>query len=122
MDLSIVIVSYNTKELLQACLKSLQIATKKIKTEIYVVDNNSPDNSAEMVKAKFPDINLIANEKNVGFSKANNQALKKAKGKYILVLNPDTVTPPDALTTMVDFMDKNTDVAVSSCKIELYTD
>lgn len=121
MEISIVIVSYNTKELLKACLKSAVEATKNLKVEIFVVDNNSSDGTAEMVKENFPTVHLIANGHNAGFSKANNQALAKAKGKYILVLNPDTIVPKETIKTMINFMEKNRQIAVSTCKIELYT-
>mgnify|MGYP003394275545 CR=1 FL=1 len=119
MDLSIVIVSYNTKELLLECLNSVRLATRKINTEVFVVDNDSKDGSPEMVAKDFKEVKLFANKQNLGFSKANNQALKKARGKYILVLNPDTQVLKDTLVKMIDFMNKNPDVAVSSCRVEL---
>lgn len=118
MDLSIIIVSYNTKELLNDCLKSLKLATSKLKTEIFVVDNDSYDGTPDMVKKKYPWVKLIDNKKNLGFSKANNQALKIAKGKYVLILNPDTQVPEHTLTKMVDFMNKNPDVGIATCRIE----
>ncbi len=121
MDLSIVIVSYNTKELTKKCLQSLDSAKKPDKTEIFIVDNNSGDETVEMIAKKFPKVKLIANKNNVGFSRANNQALKIAKGKYILVLNPDTEVMPDTLTKMINFMDKNPQVGIATCKIELYS-
>lgn len=119
MDLSTIIVSYNVKELLIECLKSVNLASKDLKSEIFVVDNNSQDHTVGEVKKNFPQINLIANKKNLGFSKANNQAIKKARGKYLLVLNPDTKVMPDALSKMKLFMDKNQRVAVSTCRVEL---
>lgn len=87
--------------------------------EIFAVDNNSHDGTAQMTRVNFPTVLLIANKKNLGFAKANNLALKKAKGKYILILNPDTVVGEDTLDKMVNFMEKNTDVGISTCKIEL---
>lgn len=119
MDLSLVIVSFNTKEILDECLKSVQKAAKNLQTEIFVVDNNSSDGTAQMVKKNHPWVKLIANRNNLGFSKANNQALAKARGQYILVLNPDTKLLPDTLTKMMVFMKKNLDVAVATCKVEL---
>lgn len=119
MDLSIVIVSYNTRELLADCLDSLKPAAKNITTEIFVVDNHSSDGTDEMVKKIFPQVSLIANSKNLGFSKANNQALKKAKGKYILILNPDTKVLPNTLKKMTDFMDQNVNVGIATCRVEL---
>ena len=91
MKLSIIIVNYNVKHFLQQCLQSVYKAIKNIKTEVIVVDNNSVDKSITMLNQHFPKIKLISNNKNKGFSKANNQAIKQAKGQYILLLNPDTV-------------------------------
>jgi len=126
MDLSIIIVSFNTRKLLKDCLDSIKIATHNlsagrqvIKLEIFVVDNNSSDNTAVMIKKDYPQVKLIANKKNLGFSKANNLALRKAKGKYVLILNPDTRLIPNSLKEMIHFMDKHQDVAVSTCRVEL---
>ena len=109
MQISIVIVSYNVKYFLEQCLRSVKKATKNLETEIIVVDNNSVDESTEMVKNKFPNVNLIHNAKNVGFSKANNQAIKMAKGEFILLLNPDTLVEEDALEKTVAFMQSKED-------------
>ncbi len=120
MKLSIVIVSYNVQELLDKCLKSIYIASKNIDHEIYVVDNNSQDGTKELIINKHPRVRLIANTHNIGFSKANNQAIKFAKGEYVLILNPDTVLMPDTLVKMLKFMDqKDAKVAIATCKIEL---
>ncbi|OGD94930.1 hypothetical protein A3F02_02760 [Candidatus Curtissbacteria bacterium RIFCSPHIGHO2_12_FULL_38_9b] len=119
MDLAIVIVSYNTKELLAECLHTLLVASRGIRCEINVIDNNSSDGTVDMIKTKFPQINLIANLENKGFSKANNQILKKVKSRYALILNPDTIMPPDTLKKMISYMDANLDVAVSTCRVEL---
>jgi len=119
MKLSIIIVSYNTKELLNDCLGSIESAIGKIETETFVVDNNSEDGSQNSVKKKFPWVKLIINSKNLGFSKANNLALKVAKGEYVLILNPDTVLQKDTLSKMSDFMDKNPNISMATCKVEL---
>lgn len=119
MKLSIIVVSYNTKELLAECLSSVERAQKPKETEIFVVDNNSRDTTADFVKDKFPWVKLIHNSNNLGFSKANNQALKKASGQYILILNPDTKISRHTLTAMIKFMDKNPKVAVATCKVLL---
>lgn len=119
MDLSVVIVSFNTKEVLNECLLSLKVAIKNLKVEVFVVDNNSSDQTAGMVKENHPWVKLIANKQNLGFSKANNQALKKIRGQYVLVLNPDTKLMGDTLTKMLVFMRKRQDVAVATCKVEL---
>jgi GT2 family glycosyltransferase len=109
MELSVIIVNYNVKHFLEQCLYSVLEASKNLKVEIFVVDNNSVDGSTQLVRDKFPQIFLIENNKNLGFSKANNQALKKAKGKYILLLNPDTVVEEDTFFKVVNFMDTHPD-------------
>ena len=120
MKLSIIIVSYNTKELLIDCLKSAQSAIgRQEETETFVVDNNSEDGTQAEVKKNFPWVKLIANRQNLGFSKANNLALKIAKGEYVLILNPDTVLQKDTLSKMTEFMDKNPEISMASCKVEL---
>lgn len=119
MDLSIIIVSFNTRELLSDCLFSVKRAIKNLKCEVFVVDNNSWDNTVQMVRSRFGWVSLIANKKNVGFATANNQAIKKAEGKYLLILNPDTKLNDDTLTKMISFMDKDPDVAVATCKVVL---
>jgi O-antigen biosynthesis protein len=109
MKLSIVIVNYNVKYFLEQCLYSVQKACQRIDAEVFVVDNNSVDGSVKMVRDKFPDIHLIDNKENKGFSGANNQAIRKAKGEYILLLNPDTVLEDDTLRKCIGFMDEHPD-------------
>jgi GT2 family glycosyltransferase len=115
--LTIVIVSYNTKDLLLQCLSSIFEQTVETDFEVIVVDNNSMDNSPEEVKARFPLVKLIANEDNVGFAKANNQALRLMKGEYALLLNPDTVVLDNALDEMVRHMESQRDTGVLGCRI-----
>ena len=98
MKLSIIIVNYNVKHFLEQCLISVKKALENVEGEIFVVDNNSVDGSVEMVREKFPVVHLIVNKKNLGFAKANNQAVRKAKGEYFLLLNPDTVVEDDTFT------------------------
>ncbi|NLA23823.1 MAG: glycosyltransferase, partial [Bacteroidales bacterium] len=109
MKLSIVIVNYNVKHFLEQCLNSVFNALKEIEAEVFVVDNNSVDGSCAMIEEKFKDVKLIANKTNYGFSVANNQAIKQAKGDYILLLNPDTVVQEDTFTKVVAFMDSHDD-------------
>ena len=90
-DLSVIIINYNVKEFLLNLLGSLSKALKNISSEIIIVDNASDDGSVEILRKKFPKIKLIANKNNVGFGAANNQALKIAKGKYFLLINPDAI-------------------------------
>jgi len=105
MKLSIVIVNYNVKYFLEQCLHSISNALNGIEAEVFVTDNNSVDGSIKMVKEKFPSVRLIENKDNLGFSKANNQAISKARGEYILLLNPDTLVEDDTLRKVVQFMD-----------------
>lgn len=107
MDISVIIVNYNVKYFLEQCLHSVRKAQKHLKIEIFVVDNNSTDGSCNMLHAKFPGINLIENKENLGFSKANNQAIRQASGKYILLLNPDTVIEEDTLQRCFEFMESH---------------
>jgi GT2 family glycosyltransferase len=138
MDLSIIIVSWNVREKLRENLKALFALTPSpsptpgvvageggLSTEVFVVDNNSSDGSAEMVKNEFPQINLIANQENLGFAKANNQAIKKslqlnsgqAQGDFILLLNPDMKVFPDTLANMVKWMRENKQASVAGCHL-----
>ena len=109
MQLSVVIVNYNVKCFLEQCLLSVQKASEGLEVEVWVVDNNSVDGSVEMVREKFPWVRLIANADNPGFAKANNQALRQAAGKYMLLLNPDTVVEHDTFRKCVDFMEAHPD-------------
>ena len=94
-DLSVIIVSYNVRAFLEQCLVSVQRASEGLSLDVWVVDNHSVDGSVEMVQTRFPEVHLIANEENVGFSKANNQAIRKSQGRHVLLLNPDTVVRED---------------------------
>jgi GT2 family glycosyltransferase len=117
VDLSICVVNYKAGHVLEDCLKSIYQNTYSIQFEIMVVDNNSQDGTVEAVTNHFPKIHLIINEKNVGFSRANNQALRASKGKYILWLNPDTVLLPNALDTLVEFMTSCPEVGIVGPKV-----
>lgn len=107
MKLSIVIVNYNVKYFLEQCLNSILASNIAFSYEIFIVDNNSTDGSVEYLKDKFPlkNIQFIANKTNPGFSKANNQAIKSAKGEYVLLLNPDTIIGENVLSNVCRFMD-----------------
>lgn len=108
-QLSVIIVNYNVEYFLEQCLNSVETAIRNIDAEVFVVDNNSVDGSVQMVKDKFPWVYLIANNDNPGFSKANNQAIKIAKGKYILLLNPDTIVEEDTFEKSIRFMEEHED-------------
>jgi len=122
MDLSTVIINWNTRELLTGCLRSLEQEVKALKPhaalragcsdlETFVVDNASTDGSAQMVREQFPWVHLIANVENVGFARANNQAIRESKGRYVVLLNSDTEVRPSALETMRVFMDEHPEAA-----------
>lgn len=107
--LSIIIVNYNVKYFLEQALRSALKGTEGIDAEIFVVDNNSVDGSAEIVRSKFPSVLLIENRENLGYARANNQAIRLAQGKYILLLNPDTVIEEDTCGKCIAFMDAHPD-------------
>ena len=117
MDLSIIIVNYNVKEFLQNLLHSISKSSNQIKREIIVVDNASNDGSVEFIKDNFHEVNLIVNKFNLGFSKANNIGMKQAKGKYILLINPDTLVSEDTFEKMIGFFETHSLVGLAGCKI-----
>jgi O-antigen biosynthesis protein len=107
MTLSVIIVNYNVKQLLKECLQSVVIATEGVDSEIWVVDNHSSDGSVEMLQTEFPTVKLIANKENPGFSVANNQAIRQAKGEHVLLLNPDTLVKVDCFHQCLNFMESH---------------
>jgi O-antigen biosynthesis protein len=107
MKLSVIIISYNVKYFLERCLHTVQKAMTGIEPDIFVVDNDSSDGSADMVAEKFPCVRLIRNSSNLGFSRANNQALAYVKSEYVLFLNPDTLIEEDTLVRSIEFMDNH---------------
>ena len=118
MDLSIIIVSWNVRERLRENLKSIYASNlAPFSFEIFVVDNNSHDGTVEMVKKEFPQVRLVANKDNLGFAKANNQAIKYAQGRYILLLNPDMRVFPDTLANMLGWAENHPEVAVAGCRL-----
>ena len=109
-DLSVVIVNYNVVNFLEQCLNSVLAASQNLRIEIFVVDNNSVDGSVALVRDKFPSVQVIANTENVGFSKANNQAIMQSKSRYVLLLNPDTVVEQDTFDKCIAYMDAHPNV------------
>jgi len=109
VTLSVIIVSYNVRYFLEQCLHSVNKAGEGLETEVFVVDNASVDGSVTMLQEKFPEVKLIVNKQNVGFAKANNQAILRSTGQYVLLLNPDTVVEADTLRQVVAFMDEHPD-------------
>ncbi len=116
MDLSILIVNWNTKAFLEECLQSIYSSVKSISFEVIVVDNNSGDGSAEMVRKNFPVTRLIENKDNAGFARGNNQAYEISKGRVIGLLNPDTIVYPGTFEKMVDYLNTHDIVGAVSCK------
>lgn len=117
-DLSIIIVNWNVKNLLAACLRSVLDTSKELVLEIIVVDNNSTDGTVDLVRREFPQVLLIANDANVGFAGASNQALAICRGSYILLLNPDTVVLDDALVRMVDFLESHPEIGLIGPRLQ----
>ena len=117
LDISIIIVNYNVKEFLQNLLESIKKASNSFDIEIIVVDNASNDGSVKLLENKYPEVFLIANKTNVGFAKAVNLALKQIRGKFILIINPDTIIREDTLAKMLEFFKKNPDADLAGCKV-----
>ena len=107
MKLSVIIVNYNVRLLLEECLQSVEKALEGIEGEIYVVDNNSSDDSVGYLQPRFPQVKFIANKENLGFARANNQAIRQSEAEYVLLLNPDTVVYENTLRESVTFMDSH---------------
>ena len=116
IDISVIIVSYNTADLIGPCLTSV-IDQMGVDKEIFVVDNASPDGSAAMIAASFPDVHLIANNENRGFAVANNQAIAHCRGRYILFLNPDTVLKENCFSTSLIYMDAHPEIGLAGLHI-----
>ncbi|HPD45737.1 MAG TPA: glycosyltransferase family 2 protein [Anaerohalosphaeraceae bacterium] len=116
-DVSIIIVNWNTRELLRDCIASIYANAGDTGHEIIVVDNASSDGSVEMVKTEFPDVRLVQNTENHGFARANNEGMQLAGGRYILLLNSDTRLLDNALEKVVAFADRNPDAAVVGCRV-----
>lgn len=117
MQISVVIVNYNVRPYLEQCLTSLLNALAGISSEVIVVDNNSADGSCPMVRERFPSVILIPNNHNPGFATATNQGLRIAKGKYLLLLNPDTVLPVNAISVLLDFMNNTPDAGAAGLRM-----
>jgi GT2 family glycosyltransferase len=116
-DLSVVIVSFNTREVLRECLEAVARESADLRVQIIVVDNGSRDGSIEMLRADFPAIELIASEENLGFGRANNLAFKRARGRYIVLLNSDAFLTPDALRLSVEHMDADPRVGLGGGRL-----
>jgi GT2 family glycosyltransferase len=119
MDLSVIILSYNTKDLLRKCLWSVFASKIDFKFEVLVPDNGSTDGSADMIKQDFPQAKFINTGGNIGFSKGNNIALRQAQGKYVLLLNPDTEVNPDTLDKSIKYLESHSEVGAMGCKVLL---
>ncbi len=115
--LSIIVVNWNTRNLLAGCLASVMETAGDLDPEVWVVDNASSDGSAAMVRERFPQVRLIENVQNIGFARANNQALAQADGRYLLLLNSDTIVKPGALRALVEFMDAHPDAGAVGARL-----
>lgn len=120
VDVSVVILNFNTRDLTRRCLANLYASDMgEYRMEVIACDNGSTDGSIEMIKREFPGVILIENGKNLGFAAGNNPGIKRARGRYILLLNSDTEVSSDPLWTMLDYMDSNPEVGASTCKLIL---
>ncbi len=117
LQLSVVILNYNVRYFLELCLKSVQAAIADFEAEIIVVDNASTDDSCQMVKALFPEVILIENNENLGFSKGNNLGVQNAKGRYVCILNPDTVVAEDTFKILMDFAENTPKMGIVGCRL-----
>lgn len=117
IDVSILIVNYNTWDFLYRCIDSIYSAGIRLKFEILIIDNNSSDKSVTLIKNNFPDINLVINQKNVGFAKANNQGIALGRGRNYLLLNPDTEVLPGSIDSIITFLDANRDIGIAGPKL-----
>ncbi|MBZ0296644.1 MAG: glycosyltransferase family 2 protein [Anaerolineae bacterium] len=121
LDVSIIIVNWNAQDLLAKCMRCVQDTVHEASYEIIVIDNASTDGSQVMVKQDFPDVVLIENKDNVGFAGANNQGMKIAQGRYVLLLNSDAFVEAKTIDAMVAFMDAHPEAGMGACKL-LYED
>lgn len=119
MDVSILILNYNTCQLTMDCIYSVLASETEYRYEIILIDNHSSDASVEVLSRTFPSLRLIANTENVGFAKANNQGIRASQGRYVLLLNSDTEVRADTLQTMIAYMDARPHIGASGCKVLL---
>lgn len=117
IDLSIIIVNYKTKDLLDKCLQSILKNIEQIGLEIIVTDNDSQDNSIQMLKEGYPQVILIENQQNLGFAKACNQGIKRSRGKYLFFLNPDTFITENIFQNIIDCFEGNSQVGIGGCYV-----
>lgn len=117
IDVSVCIINFNTRDELDSCIASLEMGASSVTLEVIVVDNASIDGSAQMVRTKYPWVKLIENSRNVGFAAGCNQAIRHSRGRYILLLNPDTIVHDGAIEELVKFMDEHSDVAIVGPKL-----
>lgn len=116
-DMSVVVINMNGRKLLDDCLESLRGAAPRHKLEVLVVDNGSSDGSPDMVREKFPEVDLTVNTRNLGFTKANNQGIERSHGRYVLLLNNDTRVLPNAFSEWIDYLDKHPDIGAAGLKL-----
>jgi GT2 family glycosyltransferase len=116
-DLSVIIINWNTRQLLSQCLQSVIDNLHDLSFESFVVDNGSTDNSVEMIQKEFPEVTVIENRENLGFAKANNQAILLSNGRYILLLNSDAFLTPNAIQSMHNMMENNLDVGITGAHL-----
>jgi len=117
MDISICIVTYNSASMICQCLESIYGHEHAFSFEVFVVDNHSMDGTVTNVQARYPQIQVIRNRRNLGYAKANNQGIARSSGRYVLILNPDILVMRGSLETLLSYMDRNPDVGVAGCRL-----
>ena len=117
MKLTVVIVNYNVRHYLEQCLLSLQKALENLEAEVYVVDNHSKDGSVEYLQPRFPSVTFITSQHNLGFARANNIAIRQSDSQYVLLLNPDTIVTPEAISRSLAFMDEHPEAGALGLKM-----
>lgn len=117
LTLSIIVVNWNTREITRACLRSIREHVTGVEYEVIVVDNASSDGSVEMIRSEFPEARLIANDTNVGFGRANNQAMRGARGRFFFLLNSDTLITDDSVKRLVGFIESDPEIGIAGCKL-----
>lgn len=117
MQISIIIVNWNTRESSTDCIKSIYASPPEGEFDIWVVDNYSSDDSVAVIRRNYPDVKIIENDENVGFASANNQAFRKSQGDYVLLLNPDTVVKTNAISELINFLNNNPEAAAAGARL-----
>ena len=117
IDVSICIVTYHAMDFLRDCLRSIYGTAGSVSFEIIVVDNHSEDGTVEMLRSEFPNVHLLVNNENTGYTRPNNQAMRISQGRYLLIINPDTLVDPNTIPELAGFLDSHPEVGIVGPKV-----